>query len=635
MKKSILLLSLTLGILFTMNAQVTQVKYLIEYNDATSLYDCKFVIAEGETTTYPHRIIFNTQYSIVAPHGTTLEIVELHAPWENNATYTGTVPCLWEFGPKELSPPIQPQHDFHTVLPNISPPSAFNDLVAGDTVTLFSVSADIDPCENAIRPFENGIDPSSLNMPSGGDFSNGVSMGSGAQLYNGNLSTFYANSYISKNDSLSTCIGDCISLEPTILCLGDSLKYEWSTGDTTKIIEVCPTEPTNYFVWIKDIDDNLLDTIPVHVGVDPLIIKTTNNIVCAGNSIILEACPQSGIWTQSSANGFGAVLDSISGGVTEVTFSNGTSGTFDLIFSISGLYDTVQVTVNPAPLVNVSASQICMNATTVAASNIPGGTWISNNPAVATIDHVTGVITGHSTGAVTFKYTAPTGCCTNTNSLIVYPGPIVAITGSEIICLGGNTFVSPTSGGTWASSNNAIATVTNGGVVTGVGLGTTTFIFTETLTGCTSDGVEIEVVELITPVFTGSDSICVNGTTSLSPNTGGTWVSSNPLVGTIDNSGNITGTSVGTAVFTFTNVFSGCTSMTSDTLYVLGEQITTTIFDTDLCIGETTQALPATNGTWTSADPSIATITALGLIQGTSEGTTTFTFTNCSNDLYI
>lgn len=95
MRKSTTLLFLFFGILFTLSAQVTDVKFLIEYNDITELYDCKIYIAEGEATTYPQRIQFNTQYSIVVPTGTQISIDSFYNPKENNATYTGTIPTLW------------------------------------------------------------------------------------------------------------------------------------------------------------------------------------------------------------------------------------------------------------------------------------------------------------------------------------------------------------------------------------------------------------------------------------------------------------------------------------------------------------------------------------------------------------
>ncbi len=50
--------------------------------------------------------------------------------------------------------------------------------------------------------------------------------------------------------------------------------------------------------------------------------------------------------------------------------------------------------------------------------------------------------------------------------------------------------------------------------------------------------------------------------------------------------------------------------------------------DTKVCVGSTITANPATGGTWTSSNTSVATINNAGVITGVTSGTATFTFTN-------
>ncbi|MBK9735561.1 MAG: hypothetical protein IPO92_11540 [Saprospiraceae bacterium] len=48
----------------------------------------------------------------------------------------------------------------------------------------------------------------------------------------------------------------------------------------------------------------------------------------------------------------------------------------------------------------------------------------------------------------------------------IYDKPVVSITGPSTTCVGINTAVSPTTGGTWVSNMPLIASITDAGVVT-------------------------------------------------------------------------------------------------------------------------------------------------------------------------
>jgi hypothetical protein len=82
-----------------------------------------------------------------------------------------------------------------------------------------------------------------------------------------------------------------------------------------------------------------------------------------------------------------------------------------------------------------------MGSTTQFFSTVPGGTWSSGSPGIATINATTGVITPVSAGGpVTMTYTvAATGCTTRTatRDVTVGSGPSVAITSkTEPSCYG-------------------------------------------------------------------------------------------------------------------------------------------------------------------------------------------------------
>ena len=417
------------------------------------------------------------------------------------------------------------------------------------------------------------------------------------------------------------------------------LTFSWTGPDgftsTSEDVSISPALPANTGTYKVVITDNFgcQDSITIDAISKPN--AGSDFTVCAGSSTtIFGTDPNTGTWAESSSNGSGASLNPLAGGATEVTFSSAVSGTYDMVYSIpdnlgGSCSDTMRFTVDPVPSLSLGASQVCENSTITATSDIAGGTWTSGNVAIATIDPVTGIITGESSGVTTFTYTAPTGCTSVTNPLTVNEAPTVTAPNGNIVCVADIISVTPSVGGTWMSDDELIVTVTDAGMVEGISEGTATLTFTNTATGCTSVGLNITVPAVPVATYVGSDSICINATTSLTPATGGTWVSSDPAVASIDNGGNVTGLSVGKAVFTYTNTVSGCFSAASDTLWVLADPIVAFTGDDRLCIGENSSVSPNTGGTWMSNDPSVATIDMnTGMITAVGQGATTFIFTD-------
>jgi hypothetical protein len=130
--------------------------------------------------------------------------------------------------------------------------------------------------------------------------------------------------------------------------------------------------------------------------------------------------------------------------------------------------------------------------------------------------------------------------------------PVVS-SASYSICKSSTTTLSPTSGGTWVSNNTSVATV-SGYTVTGVGAGSTTFTFTNTAAPyCANTTSAVTVTALPVVSITGPTSFCGTTTTTLSPTSGGTWVSNNTAVATVSGY-TVTGTTAGGSTnFTFTS----------------------------------------------------------------------------------
>lgn len=158
----------------------------MEYNNSTSLYDCKIVIIEGEGITYKQRLLTEIHYTLVVPTGVQCIIEERHQPIMDNKFYEGTIPFDWQFFISAISPSLQPENDFHLVCPSGIDQATFNNLYEGDTITLFSVFVDVDPCENSVRPHTSGVDPNYMD----GNYWNKYKMFTGGD-YTGNLITNY------------------------------------------------------------------------------------------------------------------------------------------------------------------------------------------------------------------------------------------------------------------------------------------------------------------------------------------------------------------------------------------------------------------------------------------------------------
>ncbi len=348
--------------------------------------------------------------------------------------------------------------------------------------------------------------------------------------------------------------------------------------------------------------------------------------ICAGTTTnVLPAT--GGSWTSSNTAVAtitnAGVITGVSNGLSILTFTaaNGcASGT------------SLQVTVNGKPSISLNGpANVCVGTSTALLPS-SGGSWVSNNPSIATINN-SGIVTGVAPGTATFVFTDSSTGCTSVASTIITVNnkPAATIIGPSTICEGASTSLSPTVNGSWSSLNPTIATVSNAGLVIGISPGNATFVYTQSSTGCVSDPTAPVVVNARpVAVITGNNPICVGSITTLTPTTGGTWTSTNPLIATITNGGIVTGVAPGNARFIFTATSTGCVSQQSTQLVVQSRPLATVNGNTAICVGTTTLLLPNTGGTWVSNNPLVASVNNNGTVTGLSSGSATFTFTDSS-----
>jgi gliding motility-associated-like protein len=138
------------------------------------------------------------------------------------------------------------------------------------------------------------------------------------------------------------------------------------------------------------------------------------------------------------------------------------------------------------------------------------------------VNPTTGVVTGVDAGNAVITYTVTNASgCTNSSSTIVTINPlpqVQSITGLTTICAGSTIILaSATNGGTWSSSDPAIATVNSAtGEVTGIAGGVVTINYTVTNVNLCSSTVSASVLVNTLPVL---PVITANGSTLICPNT--------------------------------------------------------------------------------------------------------------------
>jgi uncharacterized protein YjdB len=347
--------------------------------------------------------------------------------------------------------------------------------------------------------------------------------------------------------------------------------------------------------------------------------------VCVGSATFLTSPSAGGDWTSSiptvaTVDPFGSVVG-LSSGTSEITYTLPTTGCMA----------SVVVTVEPTPDPITGTTTICQGSTSTLSSLYIGGIWSSSNAAVGTIDASTGVLMGTGPGIATITYTSPVAGCITTTSINVLPLPL-PISGPDQVCVGSTiTLTDPSLGGMWVSSDAGTATIGTSGVVTGIADGTVTMSYTNPGTGCAAT-----LVVTVNPLpnagtITGPGAVCLGNTITLANVvTGGIWTSADTDIVKIDSfSGVAIGEAAGlvTITYTYTNMCGSDTTTATILVNPLPEAgVISGIPAT--CIGfATTLTSTVSGGTWSHTNPSVATLSATGVLTGIANGLDTIIYT--------
>ena len=367
-------------------------------------------------------------------------------------------------------------------------------------------------------------------------------------------------------------------------------------------------------------------TTTVSVIPAPTLLSATYTSACLGTTMVLHANNPVNVtgYSWSGPSSFSSTLQNPSiasasasaDGIYTVTVNNGSGS------GCTATYTTSLVSVNALPSAISGTGTMCTNATTTLTDPDAGGTWGSANTGIATVDPISGAVTGVTSGATVISFTITSTGCSATDVIFVYPSP-ASISGNLNVCYGLTSSLSDlTGGGTWSSTAPLTAGIGTSGVVTGSALGTATISYTLG-TGCSTTAVV--TVNPQPPTILGTLAVCQGLSTTLSDlSTGGTWASGNSLTAIAGSlSGNISGVAPGTVLITYTSNV-GCTTTSVVTVNPVPAAI---MGNTNICNGLTTSLSDTTPlGAWSSSSSGIASVVG-GTVTGNSLGSATISYT--------
>lgn len=333
--------------------------------------------------------------------------------------------------------------------------------------------------------------------------------------------------------------------------------------------------------------------------------------VCPAATITLGNSSLGGFWSNDNSNASigsaSGVLTGISAGTTMVTYTLPT-----------GCRIASVITIDPLPASISGDHEFCLGAQETFTNTSSGGSWSVSN-ANASVDLISGIVTGINAGTSVITYTLPTSCYI-TSSLTIDPLPGM-ITGDKDVCVNDITMLTNTGGGTWSAGNANVTVDVSTGAATGIAAGVTSITYTLP-TGCiTSTEVTVDPLPL---AIAGTMSVCEGLSETLTNTGSGTWAVSNSNASIGSLSGIVTGYAAGTTIVTYT-LPTGCITTGTFTVNQVPAAVTGTAEFCEGQISPLSNAVPG--GNWSSDNTLIADIDLLtGEVTGIAGGIAGITY---------
>ena len=251
---------------------------------------------------------------------------------------------------------------------------------------------------------------------------------------------------------------------------------------------------------------------------------------------------------QVSAFSGNTICSGVAGQLT-LTTSSGT-GPFVVVYNPGSISKN---SVASGTLFNVSPNPIVTSTYTLVSVTDNNGCIRSSGFADATA-----TITVNDPPAITFSPVSPAAVCSGTGTRTIS----VTATGLGLSYQWLKNGVALTNTAPYSTVTTSALTITNPAYTENGASFSVLVTGSCAPTTVTSSPAVLTVNALPIVSNSGNASICIGKTTTLSPTTGGTWVSGSTAIATVNNSGLVTGISVGTVDFTFTQTSTGCNSTT-------------------------------------------------------------------------
>jgi|GEM_PF-4785445 len=326
----------------------------------------------------------------------------------------------------------------------------------------------------------------------------------------------------------------CVGEKTILTATGDpGLTYSWSVGgidfnasSTPNSVEVQPAATATYTLTGTTPCGVALPLATQTITVHALPVITAINplpaFLCVNNAAPVEYSSTGavGSWSGLGINGTNASIsydpnDPNTNHLLTATSPGDYHFYYAFTHSVTGCKNTVDAVMKIHPdilTLTASFATICASSQTTLFASIPGGTWTSADPGIASVDAATGVVTGIMPGTASFNYT--TSLCGSQQTaapitITVEQAPVV-IQSKNVLCEGSAyQFTINPSGEVWSSLDPNVATVDATGMVTASKAGATTIMYTPRpnyFTACFTDPVYIPLVVIdCTPVACGSE----------------------------------------------------------------------------------------------------------------------------------